>query len=540
MPTLKAEVQRELSELRELIEVTQAPEVMDLAVYRDNPIGYFKDVLDITPTLDQERILLALQVPPYRVLVKSGHSVGKTCVAAGAINWWYDTRNPSWGISTAPTQTSVKDVLWTEVRLQRLRAGLMADLSPAEPRMKSSPDHQAAGYTSAKGESFTGRHRANMLFVFDEAEGVDTIYWTAASTMFRPGSGDAFLAILNPTTTTSQSYLEETAVDAEGNPKWAVFSLSVLDHPNIAVGLANRALPDDMPDAPLPIPQAVTLEQLEGWLMDWTEPVNDGEQDFELDFEFPPGSNQWHRPEPDGESRILGRRPTAGSAAVWTERLWERSTNPVRPLLWSNADIPAIGADIARFGSDKTEIHVRCGPCSLHHEDHGGWDIVRTATRLMEMADEWARWMTTQRDRHARPIEGQEVRIIVDDTGVGGGVTDIVASHSYAVQAVNAGMAAVQRDRYPRVRDELWFMLRERARRGQLDLSRLPVKRLAKLKQQALAPIWWPTPDRRRQVESKEDTTDRIGRSPDGLDATNLAYYDLGGDLPEVVETRSR
>ncbi len=508
--------------------------------YRNDPVGFARDVLRIILTDDQATILLALLKPPFRVMVKSGHNVGKSFIAAVAIIWWYYTRDPSWTASTAPTKKSVKEILWAEIRLLLQRANLPTSLQPADPTMRDSPDHQATGDTSQNGEAFQGRHRLNMLFVLDEAEGVASIFWTAITSMFRPFTGDAVLAILNPTTTTSQSYIEETSVDADGNPKWTIFELSALDHPNIEVGLRNRELSDDVPDEPLPIPAAITLDQLEGFIADWCEPVNAGEEDFELDFEFPPASGIWHRPDPDGESRILGRRPTSGSAAVWTERLWERSTNPPKPLAWSLADRPVLSCDVARFGSDKTEMHVRCGPCSIHHEDHGGWDIVRTADRMMELADEYAAWINAQRDPHAHPIDPKTLRIVIDDTGVGGGVTDILSSHKYSVLAVNAGCAALQRDKYPRVRDELWFGLRERARKGQLDLSRLPAKRLAKLKQQALAPIWWPTPDRRRQVESKEDTMDRIGRSPDGLDSMNLAYYSAGGDLPEFIERKTR
>jgi hypothetical protein len=489
-----------------------------LAKYVHDPVGYGRDILGIEHiTPDQEKIARALCEPPYRVFVKSGHNIGKTFLAAWLTNWWYDTRNPGVAITTAPTERDVLDLLWTEVRLQRDRQDMESDFTGAvAPEMRSSPEHYAKGYTARKGESFQGRHRPNMFFLFDEAEGVDARYWLAASTMFQPDGTNAWLVILNPTTNTSQSYQEERAVHSDGTPKWKVFTISALDHPNVLAGLEGK---------PAPIPSAVSLAQVRDWMEDWFEPVTKDEVDEDLDVEFPIGSGEWWRPDPDGEARVLGRRPSSGTFGVWSEKAWQRiSQGPGLAILIT--DIPEIGCDVARFGDDRTEMHVRAGCCSLHHEDHGGWDTVRTADRLMAMADEWAAWATRRQDKGTETVNGKSIRIKVDDTGVGGGVTDILAANGFNVVPVNAGVKATRPDKYPRVRDELWFETRLRAKQGRLDLARLEKRRLLSLEVQALAPTWKPLPNRTRQVESKEDTKDRLGRSPDGMDAVNLAYFD--------------
>jgi hypothetical protein len=280
------------------------------------------------------------------------------------------------------------------------------------------------------------------------------------------------------------------------------------------------------------VPNAVSVGQVEGWLDEWFDPIAAADIDPTFDIEFPPGSGQWYHPGPMGESRALGRRPSSGTFGVWSESLWRWACGSGRsePLVPNLAEFPEIGCDVARFGDDRTEIHTRHGPCSVHHEDHGGWDTVRTADCLMELADQWGLWLTEQRaNPAATPVLGKLLPIKVDDTGVGGGVTDILRANGYNVIPVNAGEAAADDTKYPRVRDELWFTTALRAKRGELDLSRLPKKVLARLETQALAPTWSPTPDRRRKVESKEDTKKRIGRSPDGMDAVNLAYYEAGG-----------
>jgi hypothetical protein len=100
---------------------------------------------------------------------------------------WFDVFDPGVVITTAPTERDVVDLLWTELRLQRERAGLPCHFIGARaPEMRTSEEHYAKGYTARKGESFQGRHRQRMLFIFDEGEGVDSNYWTTAKTMFKP------------------------------------------------------------------------------------------------------------------------------------------------------------------------------------------------------------------------------------------------------------------------------------------------------------------------------------------------------------------
>ena len=57
----------------------------------------------------------------------------------------------------------------------------------------------------------------------------------------------------------------------------------------------------------------------------------------------------------------------------------------------------------------------------------------------------------------------------------------------------------------------------------------------ARLRQQLLAPTWDPDKSGRRKVEPKEDTKEKLGRSPDDADAMNLAYYDHAGPGLEAV-----
>src|SRR5262249_26097178 len=62
--------------------------------YPNDPLGYVKDILRATPTPDQQEILRHLLIPPCKVIVPSAHDVGKTFIAAAALNWWYDSFDP--------------------------------------------------------------------------------------------------------------------------------------------------------------------------------------------------------------------------------------------------------------------------------------------------------------------------------------------------------------------------------------------------------------------------------------------------------------
>ncbi len=151
-----------------------------LANYRNDPVGYARDILGISFWDQIGEMLEALLQPPYRVSTDSAHNVGKSHAAAAAINWWFDTRDPGVVITTAPTKEHVVDVLWAEVRLQRANAKVSLPecfIGPAAPQMRTSPDHWAMGITANSAEAFHGKHRANMLFIFDEKEDVDGPFW---------------------------------------------------------------------------------------------------------------------------------------------------------------------------------------------------------------------------------------------------------------------------------------------------------------------------------------------------------------------------
>src|SRR5262249_2600475 len=120
-------------------------------------------------------------------------------------------------------------------------------------------------------------------------------------------------------------------------------------------------------------------------------------------------------------------------------------------------------------------------------------------------------------------------------------VQTILQSGGYSVRPVNAASRPIRPDLYPNVRSELWFLARNKAAQGQLNISGLDRADRQRLEQQLLAPGWRPDESGRRVVEPKDVTKKALGRSPDDADAMNLAYYDgLAGGGPTVVGVPQR
>lgn len=458
-------------------------------LWRDDVALYARQMLGLELTQTQAEIALRL-ILNRKVMVKAAHGIGKTNLAAAIVNWFFDCFSEGMGVTTAPTAAQVEDVLWKEVRRQR--RGRTECLLPKAPRLQSSESHFIAGYTARDANAFQGRHESRMLVIFDEAVGVDAQFWEATEGML-VGDEWYWLAIFNPTDTSSQAYIEELG------GTWDVMSVSALDHPNVLRQLEGL---------PALVPGAVTLGWVEDKIDKWCDPVEAGMQKY-TDFEFPPGSGKWYRPGPEFEGRALGRWPSQGTNSVWSEAAWNKAVEQKEP---QDAQLE-IGCDVARFGDDFTVMAARRGRTAVHHERHNGWSTVQTAGRLKELARELA-------------VEGEDPRkvpIKIDDTGVGGGVTD--QADGWEFVPINGGTKALDEDLYPNARSEMWFAHAERAKEGTVDFSRLPKSSVKEMRPQFMAPTYKMDSKGRRVVEPKDETKKRLKKSPDDADAWNLAFY---------------
>jgi len=131
-----------------------------------------------------------------RVAIRSGHGVGKTAWLARRIIWWGLTRHP-WKIGcTAPSSGQMFDALWSELAKWHACmpnwAKQQFEWKAERFEWRGSP---AVSYAVAKTarretpEALAGLHSENMLFIIDEAPGVDDIVFeTARGAMSTKGS----------------------------------------------------------------------------------------------------------------------------------------------------------------------------------------------------------------------------------------------------------------------------------------------------------------------------------------------------------------
>lgn len=480
------------------IDVLGKCQAVSLLKYRDDPLGYMTEVLKITPTDDIRRACEALLCPPRRLLIGSGHSVGKTMFLACLACWFYDTRPDGIVLTTAPTERQVVDLLWKEVRVLRRRAGLKDEFTgPKIPRLESGPDHYAYGFTARDTHAFHGKHaKGGVMILFDEADGIDADFWEAAPSMLDDNS--FFVACYNPLSVGSAAHQAEYKADSNGT--FRRINISCVDHPNIKAALEGK---------PLPIPGAITLKQLEAMLLEDSMVLSPGDEAKPGDVEL---NGKRYRPGPVAEARCLGRRPSTAIASIWFDELWQR-------VLDTRHDIQpewpvVIGCDVARYGDDQTVIMVRKGMCLLHVETHVKQSTTFTATRLKELC-----WQYKDADN-----DEFKIPCMIDEGGIGGGVID--QCDRYTFHPVNAACKPRREERYINVRAELWFVARDYANLGAIDLSRLPPAYTTRLKQELMAGQYLIQPRTGRiQVTPKDDMKAVLGRSPDLADAFNLAFY---------------
>lgn len=170
-----------------------------------------------------------------------------------------------------------------------------------------------------------------------------------------------------------------------------------------------------------------------------------------------------------------------------------------------------IGADIARMGDDRIVFKKRKGLKLIESRSF-------TKLRTTEVCD------------HLETFAGYDKSILikVDDTGVGGGVTDEMMKRGYNVMPINFGSKAQDPDKYPNLISEAWFYLASIIDTIQLDMD-------SDLLMELTNRLWKMDSKGRRGVESKDDYKKRGFRSPDEADALILCYYTPEPLMPSLT-----
>ncbi len=179
------------------------------------------------------------------------------------------------------------------------------------------------------------------------------------------------------------------------------------------------------------------------------------------------------------------------------------------------------GLDVARFGNDRTALVVRQGGQIVHADTWQGVDLTMTAGKVV---------------RAYRDMKLYDC-IAVDVIGLGAGVYDMIHNAEVPCVAVNVGEGASDDSRFPRLRDQLWWKVREWFEEGACSIS----KGIPKAKRnELLADIqdihYKYNLKQQIVIESKDDMKERLGFSPDLGDALCCTFAPaVEMKLPEGV-----
>ena len=447
-----------------------------IEVYYDDPVAFAEDMLGFMPDGWQRDAMMALAKEPL-VSVRSAQGVGKTAVEAAIVIWYLCTRPFPKVICTAPTRQQLNDVLWAEVDkwLSTSKVKKLLKWTKTKIAMVGNEERWfATARTATKPENMQGLHEDHMLFVVDEASGIDDKIMEAVLGTLSGAENKLFMCG-NPTRTHGIFY------DSHHRDRADYVALKVSSYDSSRTNKENV----DRLIRRYGIDSDVVRVRVFG--------------------EFP-------KAEPDA---LI---PLEFAEAAVHRRIYENEDGeeviPEEALL-------QIGVDVARYGDDETVIQPRIGAKALAQSKWSGQDTVRTAGEALRITRELMR-------KYKRNF----AVIAVDDTGVGGGVTDLLRAqvreneYNIAVVACINNAKAKANDKYDSWGAESHFDLRDRFISGEIEIAENDDDLIA----QITARKYHITSKGKFAVESKKEMKKRGLRSPDRGDAMVLAFANVSVD----------
>lgn len=300
--------------------------------------------------------------------VESGHTVGKTKLAAGLVNHFFDCFTPAIVYTFAPTWEQIHDLLWKEIKADRRGKGLPGRILDLE--LHVSDLHFAKGRATdnagGKGtERAQGQHGKYLLFVLDEAEGVADFVYDAVESM-TSGGISIVLMLANPRTRTSRFHKQKAV------SRTRTFHISCLWHPNVVSG---REV----------VPGAVRRAWVEQMIAKHCTVVTEHNADAHT-FEVPWRPDMIYRPDPECLFRMLGIAPgnIADNTFVPVGRY---EVAKARAPHGRDRTIARLGVDAARYGKDYGTLYAAHAgrlwrAAQFWHQETG--DYYRTIRQLAE------------------------------------------------------------------------------------------------------------------------------------------------------------
>lgn len=425
----------------------------------EHPERFVREALGAVPEPWQEEVLAQIARGRRRIAIRSGHGVGKTALQAWLMLWFGTTRADAKIPATAPTSHQLVDLLWGEAA--KWRRALAERLPTLGEAIEIRADR--IDFLPWRSTAYARTSRR------DQSEALQGFH--AANLMFLIDEGSGV-----------DDRVFEVAEGALSTPGALVV---MAGNPTRAGGYFHRAFTRDR----------------RRW---WTTRVSCADSGRVAPDYVESMAQAYGADSNVYRVRVLGEFPLADDDCVIALDLAEaavaRDVEPIDAgMLW--------GLDVARFGDDLTALAKRQGnvvpdPVRTWH----GKDAMQVAGLVK------AEWDATAKG--ARPVE-----ILVDAIGIGAGVADRLRELGLPARGINVAELPAARERYPRLRDELWFALREwlEARDSRLPEDEALIGELT-------GPRYAVESAGRLKVESKDEMKRRGLRSPDRADALCLTF----------------
>jgi len=214
---------------------------------------------------------------------------------------------------------------------------------------------------------------------------------------------------------------------------------------------------------------------------------------------------QWGEDSPQYQARVLGEFPSSTFDAV-IRRAWIPRAIVPKPLrTWGDIKL---GVDVARFGDDRTVLVVRDGRCVLSMESYPETSTTDTAGLTRQTAEKFG----------IKPS-----RTFIDDTGVGGGVTDMLWEDGFECTPVNFGEAATDDETFTNSKAELFWHVRRGFHENTEQQQYVP-KMYSKILEEGEWVKYGHDRRGRIKIEPKEKLKKEHHKSPDHVDAYALTF----------------
>lgn len=447
--------------------------------WRD-PVVFAAEILGTQLWWSQREIARAVR-DHRRVAVRSCHAAGKTYLAATLVCWYLYTRRDAVVLTTASTFRQVRYVLWRAIHAlaRNSRQPLGGELLDTELRLGDR--WFALGLSTDQPDRFQGFHAPRLLVVIDEPGAIPEPVFGAIEGVL--ASGDTRLLMIGNPTANHGPFYDAFHRHADA---YRTFRISAFDTPNFTAPSAGAALAGGQGSDDAAI--AANLVSRE-----WVE------QRREL----------WGESSDLYRSRVLAEFPQHGADELFSLVLLDAALSAEERGPRAAART-ALGVDIARYGRDATAFSWIVGGQLVRQKQYHGASLTETTGRIIE---------------ELRRTPG--LIVALDDTGVGGGVTDSLREQNWEPLAVNFGAGAEDREHYANRGSELYQRLHDALqpndprRAGRLTIVETITTRDALFGELSVV-RYRVQSDGRRIVQKRGDRAN--GPSPDLADSLALAW----------------